>query len=161
MIHTYFYDMLMDNNWFMTDEKIPAQSLYRENLSKKSRRWLRSIGYLSENKRNAKMSYVLTSTNALAKAGSREVCVSTGSHFLLRARFDRFRTDTRYSAATAGIFSDFFKYFRFLILRLRSDGRCRRWCACAASASGRTSGWWRCRSGRASAGRCGCRRRSE
>ena len=24
MIHTYFYDMLMDNNWFMTDEKIPA-----------------------------------------------------------------------------------------------------------------------------------------
>ena len=49
------------------------------------------------------MSYMLTPTNALAKAGSREVCVSMGSHFLLRAHFDRLQTDVAVAAPSGAL----------------------------------------------------------
>ena len=78
---------------FKTDEYIPAQPPGSKISASKQR--------------NAKMSYVLTPTNALAKAGSREVYVSTGSHFLLRARLNRLLADILLPGGCAGIFSVF------------------------------------------------------
>ena len=52
---------------------------------------------------------------ALAKAGSREVYVSMGSHFLLKAHFDRLKTDipptcASYSSKTFAAGIDFLTY---------------------------------------------------
>ena len=65
------------------------------------------------------MSYMLTPTNALAKAGSREVCVSMGSHFLLRAHFDRLQTDVAV-AAPSGALRFFGADFLFVLRKWES-----------------------------------------